>query len=139
MTITKVIFLYVLSILLLSCTISHESGGNKKRETGTEYSLVGDKVFLVIDHSTTEAELDQITSAFKKQRNIDVSFSESTFRSNGKIKSIHIKVNCNDGHSGSASTKAWTTRLNNFGFYRDYTKGANTTFSIGLITNPELY
>lgn len=79
------------------------------------------KAELVVTQETTKAELKKLANWFKKRKNIDIDFSESTFYDNGKIKTYSIKVDCNDGNKGETLQKNITiTTGNKHGFIRSY-------------------
>jgi len=103
----------------------------------TEYDVSNSKVSLMITSKTTEEELSDIAEEIKKKKNIEIDFEESTFKSNGKIKHLDLKVDCNDGMSGTASASATELRVRPVGFIRDYASNSKVPFSIGGIFEEE--
>jgi len=99
----------------------------------TEYKVGNDEVSLMVTSKTTEEELNDIAEEFRKKKNIEIDFEESTFKGNGKIKQLELKVNCNDGHAGSASFNVSELRLRPAGFIRNYKANGKTPFTIGSI------
>lgn len=88
------------------------------------------EVFIVrIFKSTTKAELEEYKSE-AKELNIDIIYENLEFI-NGEIEAITLKVDCNDGFSGTASTT--NIPESGIGFIRDYREGADIPFVIGRI------
>ena len=89
------------------------------------------KAELIITTETTKNELTKLARWFKKRKNIDIDFSESTFYDNGKIKTYAIQVNCNDGFKGKTTTKSLLIKNDGkYGFIRNYENGETTEFKI---------
>jgi hypothetical protein len=66
-----------------------------------------------------------------KKKNILLEFVELKFDENGKLFYIMIKVDCGDGFKGTAGSALNGTKP--FGFKRDYEKGADSPFIIGVL------
>ena len=64
------------------------------------------------------------------QKGIVINYKLLAFDENGKLKSIDFYVDCKDGFSGGAS-KSNLSNQSRFGFYRDYSKDANSPFGTG--------
>ncbi|MBT3207016.1 MAG: hypothetical protein HN704_12570 [Bacteroidetes bacterium] len=99
----------------------------------TDYSINDDKVFLIITAKTTKTELISISQEMKEKKNIDIDFSESEFHTNDIITKLALKVDCNDGFSGSTEASNIPLNLNNFGFFRTYSDSTDIPFSIGTM------
>jgi uncharacterized protein YxeA len=97
----KKIILMLVGILILSCS----------KESATKYSTDTEKVFLIITENTTERELTKISSEFKTKREINIDFSETEFSGNGKIQTLNLKVDCNDGFNGTAITSGLILKI----------------------------
>lgn len=87
-------------------------------------------VFIVrIFKSTTKSELEEFKLE-AKELNIDITYENLEYI-NGEIEAITLKVDCNDGFSGTASTT--NIPESGIGFIRDYREGADIPFVIGRI------
>ena len=116
----KYLVLFLLSFSIISCS----------NITETEYKISDELAYLKIGTDITKSELTAIAEKFKEQKNIDVNFSKCTFDEDGKMKKLSLKVDCNDGSSGSTSASPLGTRV---GFIRNYQSGASNNFSIGVV------
>jgi hypothetical protein len=95
-----------------------------------ENQIQNEGVFIVrIFKSTTKSELEEFKSEAKKL-NIDITY-ENLEIINAEIEAITLKVDCNDGFSGTASTT--NIPESGIGFIRDYREGADIPFVIGRI------
>lgn len=92
--------------------------------------IQNDEVFVVrIFKSTTKSELEEFKSE-AEALNIDISYENLEFI-NGEIEAITLKVDCNDGFSGTASTT--NIPESGIGFIRDYRDDADIPFVIGRV------
>ena len=64
------------------------------------------------------------------QKGIVINYKSLAFDENGKLKSIDFYVDCKDGFKGGASDNNLLNQTR-FGFYRDYSKGAESPFGTG--------
>jgi len=83
--------------------------------------------------TTSRSELEQ----FKEEastKDIDIVY-ENLQIINGEIDAITLKVDCNDGFSGTASTT--NIPESGIGFIRDYREGAEVPFAIGNVFGKE--
>lgn len=103
------------------------------RESQTQYSIEEDQVYLVITRNTTQEELAEIAAVFKKERNIDIDYSKSTFSTNGKISDVSLDVDCNDGFKGSTHCSGSALKFKDIGFVRDYQPNSGNAFHIGAM------
>ena len=95
-----------------------------------DIQIQNEGVFIVrIFKSTTKSELEEFKSE-GKELNIDITYENLEFI-NGEIEAITLKVDCNDGFSGTASTT--NIPESGIGFIRDYREGADIPFVIGRI------
>ena len=79
--------------------------------------------------NTSRAELDRIKEdAAKKGISIEYENLEII---NGKIEAISLKVDCNDGYSGTASST--NIPKTGIGFIRDYSENADVSFQMGKV------
>jgi hypothetical protein len=88
-----------------------------------------DRFVVQILESTSRAELEKIKEDAAK-RGIDIKY-ENLEIINGKIDAITLKVDCNDGYSGTASTTNMPE--SGIGFIRDYSANADAHFQMGKI------
>ena len=119
----KKIILVLVGILILSCS----------KESETKYSTDSKKVFLIITENTTERELTKIASEFKTEKDIIIDFSKTEFFENGKIKTLNLEVDCNDGLKGTATSSEELLKSKNSGFSRDYAENSKVPFIIGAM------
>ncbi|RTY76029.1 hypothetical protein [Flavobacterium sp. LS1R10] len=117
----KKIILVLVGILILSCS----------KESETKYATDSEKVFLIITENTTEKELTKIASEFKTEKDIIIDFSKTKFSKNGKIKTLNLAVDCNDGFKGTATSSEVILKSKNSGFSRDYAVNSKVSFIIG--------
>ena len=95
-----------------------------------DIQIQNEGVFIVrIFKSTTKSELEEFKSE-GKELNIDIIYENLEYI-NGEIEAITLKVDCNDGFSGTASTT--NIPESGIGFIRDYREGADIPFVIGRI------
>lgn len=87
------------------------------------------KAELIVTKETTKSELRKLVRWFKDRKNIDIHFDNSTFFSNGKIKKLMLKVDCNDGYYGNTS-KGIVLRNGKHGFIRSYNQDGEASFRI---------
>ncbi|MGM0582523.1 MAG: outer membrane beta-barrel protein [Bacteroidota bacterium] len=88
-----------------------------------------DRYVVQILETTSRAELDKIKEDASK-KGIDIAY-ENLQIINGKIEAITLKVDCNDGYSGTASTTNMPE--SGIGFIRDYSAKADAHFQMGKI------
>ena len=119
----KCIFLLVCIVSLAGCI----------KESHTQYGMDKGMVFLIITPNTTKAELEQIASELKEKRNIDLDYTQSTFRENGSISDVKITVDCNDGFKGATQCSSSALKFRNIGFIRDYQTDGDVVFHIGAM------
>jgi hypothetical protein len=105
------------------------------KQTGDYYYLSqlsnksNDRYVVQILETTTRTELEKIKEEAAK-RGIDIKY-ENLELINGKIEAISLKVDCNDGYSGTASTTNMPD--SGIGFIRDYSANADAHFQMGKI------
>jgi len=119
----KKIVLMLVGILILSCS----------KESETKYSTDSEKVFLIITENTTESELTKIATDFQTKKDIIIDFSKTEFSKNGKIRTLNLEVDCNDGFKGTAKSSGVILKSKNSGFSRDYTENSKVPFIIGAM------
>ncbi len=109
----------IIALIFVGCATTDKSALslNKKED-----------VLIIIKENWTIDSLTNTQNVLKR-KGIDFQFSGLKFKS-GKIDSISIKVNTNDGYKGSAST-AESNLKDNFGFFRNYDKKFKHQFAIG--------
>lgn len=83
--------------------------------------------------TTTRIELERIKEK-AAERGIDIEY-ETLEIINGKIEAITLKVDCNDGYSGTASTTNMPE--SGIGFIRNYSANATAHFQMGKIFENE--
>jgi hypothetical protein len=115
--------------------IPGENVNYKLKQSGDYYYLSelstksNDRYKVQILETTSRAELDKIKEEAAK-RGIDIEY-ENLQIINGKIEAITLKVDCNDGYSGTASTTNMPE--SGIGFIRDYSNNADASFQMGKI------
>jgi len=111
-------FLSVLIILLFSFTYSAAQESITIKE--------GDMIDVSFSTQLDADDLEDIKNQLA-DLNITLEYKSLEFNKKGKLKAIDFKVDCNDGHSGSASAKLLTK---NFiaRFYRDYNENTKSSF-----------
>ena len=67
-----------------------------------------------------------------RKTHIDISYKNIAFDENDLLKSISFSVDCHDGFKGGAESGHLTTN-SKFGFYRDYSKKAESPFATGQV------
>ncbi|MBZ9652890.1 M56 family metallopeptidase [Psychroflexus montanilacus] len=88
------------------------------------------RIEITFDENTTKEDLDSTVEFLKEDFNIDMSYSNLEFDTNGQLKSIALEVDSNDGFNGSV-TSPDVARLPVY-FYRDYTEGVESPFGVGI-------
>ncbi|WP_375578544.1 hypothetical protein ABWH96_16155 [Marivirga tractuosa] len=88
-----------------------------------------DQYKVQILKTTSRAELEKIKEDASK-KGIDIEY-ENLQIINGEIEAITLKVDCNDGYSGTASTTNMPE--SGIGFIRDYSANADAHFQMGKI------
>lgn len=82
--------------------------------------------------NTTKAELENIQTKVKEEKNIDFDFSKTKFSSDGKIDQLDFVVKGPEGYSGHIEADLYMTDEYH-GFRRDYRKNAPKPFQCGAI------
>ena len=117
----KKVIIVLVGIIFMGCS----------SDSKTEYSSDSENLFLTITSSTKKEELSNISAEFKDQKNILIDFSKSDFDNNGVIKNLNISVDCQDGFSGSTHASSLFLKMNDYGFYRNYSENVESPFGIG--------
>lgn len=102
---------------------------SKVAETENTQKQDGEVFIVRIFKSTTKSELEEFKSE-AEELNIDITYENLEYI-NGEIEAITLKVDCNDGFSGTASTT--NIPESGIGFIRDYRDDADIPFVIGRI------
>lgn len=91
------------------------------------------KIVYTYGKNSTKAELKKDQKFLKEELGITLSYDRLSFTENGKLKELHIKVDCNDGYKGSASFNGFTkvTPGREIYFYRNYGE-SGSPFGIGV-------
>lgn len=92
-------------------------------------TIGSERVELVFNSEMQSDDLDEIKTRLAEV-DITIDYVESSFNENGYLTSIDFQVDCNDGYSGSASSKKLTS-VARIGFYRDY--HSTESFGTGTI------
>ncbi len=88
------------------------------------------KIIVQISKNADQKYLEGIQQTLKKKYDFDVQYKNLKFNDQGKLVSIGIDVNCNDGFSGSIAMND-VKPIHNIYFYRDYTENSRSPFGIG--------
>jgi hypothetical protein len=115
------------SVLLLTLFISTSSFTLDNSSINKEESKP--RVEIIFNRHTGFTELLLIKAHLEK-KSIILDYKKIEFNKKGELIALSFTVNCQDGFSGSASTDNLTTDKS-FGFYRDYSKGAESPFGTG--------
>ena len=99
----------------------------------TEYLNSDEKVYLKVATNTTEEELVNIAAELLAERNITIDFQGSEFDNNGKLVNLDLKVDFNDGNTGSTQAEKIALMVNKFGFIRDYSGDSKKPMQIGTV------
>jgi hypothetical protein len=94
---------------------------------GNSLFIDSTEVILSIDKNTTIVDISNYKTKLKEV-NIDLNIDKIEYDTDNKIKSLAIKVDCNDGYVGTANKM-----LNGdekIGFYRLYRKDAKSPFAM---------
>ncbi len=107
-------------------SINHDAAMIIKPKAGLNNQK--DKVVLTIDENTTSAELEDYRVKLEA-RNIDFRVKRFELEnSTGKIVSIEISVDCNDGFKGTIKQRLNMNKI--VGFYRNYNKNSQSPFGM---------
>lgn len=91
-----------------------------------------DYVKVLITKDWTKDSIIVAKKRLKKAYNIDFNCKDVKYYNNGKVKSLHLYVNSNDGYKGSASTDFFKKGVQ-FGFFRNYKTFTFTHFGVGFL------
>jgi len=129
--ISMVVCLGLVSTLGLAQNYNSENADTQIRiGEEAEGQIQNEGVFVVrIFKSTKRAELEKFKTE-AQELNIDIEY-ENLEIIDGEIEAITLKVDCNDGFSGTASTT--NIPASGIGFIRDYREDADIPFVIGRI------
>ena len=94
------------------------------------------KVEVIYDANTTLEEIESDVSFLKEDFDIDMTFSDAKFGAKGKLLSISLAVETNDGFSGSVSSSDVASRP--VYFFRDFSKDAEVPFGVGTRSKSEM-
>jgi uncharacterized protein (UPF0335 family) len=94
------------------------------------------KIEISYDENATTEELETDVSFLKEDLDIDMIFSEAKFGANGKLISISLAVETNDGFSGSVSSSDVASRP--VYFFRDFSEDAEVPFGVGTRSKNEM-
>jgi hypothetical protein len=94
------------------------------------------KVEVIYDANTTLDEIESDVSFLKEDFDIDMTFSDAKFGAKGKLLSISLAVETNDGFSGSVSSSDVASRP--VYFFRDFSKDAEVPFGVGTKSKSEM-
>lgn len=97
-------------------------------EPAPEKNYQDKRIEVAFTHTMTQSDLDKIKAEMLKE-NIQLEFINAKFNADGKLTSISFSVSTDDGYSGSASSM--NVHLSPIGFYRDFRKGAKSSFGTG--------
>ena len=87
--------------------------------------------------NVSQKQLADLQSMLKQNYDIDISFEGSRFSDEGRLKSMNMKVDTNDGFSGAVTARPIQLLLQCSGFYRNYREGAEHQFDVGRVRMPE--
>jgi len=90
----------------------------------------GDIVDISFNSNLDTKDLEDIKEQLAAL-NITIEYISLEFNKKGKLKAIDFKVDCNDGFSGSASTKQMSKKHHAY-FYRDYNENVKSPFGTGI-------
>ena len=117
----KIIVALSFLILLSSC---------QPKDLPTVFTQSEGYALMKISHQTTKTELEQMSIKLAEQ-GINITFSNSEFFEDGKIRNLKLGVETPDGNRGSTSADIVVLQFNYYGFI--YQKDGNPVFQIGNI------
>ncbi len=86
---------------------------------------------IMLTNNVTESELKELRALLYDKRGFVLTWSNLT-RENGKVKTLTISVDCNDGRFRSTATVDNFTDNKSIGFYRHYSDTMPAAFWIGV-------
>lgn len=89
------------------------------------------KIEILFTPKMKRADLMKLKSSLLK-KNIQLDITEARYNASGFLTYLDFYVDCRDGFKGGAGTNI-STNTRRFGFYRDYTKDADSPFGVGFI------
>lgn len=98
------------------------------------YSGAKDRIEVVFTNKLTFDSLVVIKNDLKA-RGIIINYTNLEFDNRNQLLSIYCEVDCKDGFKGSFGANLLNSKNKNkrFGFYRDFSKKANSPFGTGLL------
>ena len=127
-----------LTLIILPSKINAQSGNKEQFNSVTikyDENKIIKRIEVVFTNVLTLDSLVRIKNDLQT-KNISINYKKIDFDKNNFLKSIDCEVDCNDGFSGSFEIDLGTLDKNEkFGFYRDYSKNAKSTFGTGGIRN----
>ena len=90
-------------------------------------SIDDDRVQLIFNSEMESQDLAEIKAKLAEV-NISINYVDQSYDDKGKLMKIGFEVDCNDGFSGSATSRK-LTRWSRVGFFRDYK--STTSFGTG--------
>jgi len=124
----KILFLSLIFTLTLQANVSNDDRG---------LFITNDMVMLVVNYETNKSELASYQKTLKDEYNIDLDYSQSVFYTNGKLKEVSLKIDCNDGIKGTLESSDLELNQNEkVGFYKSLKKEHEIKFGVGVI--PEI-
>ena len=94
------------------------------------------KIEITYDANTTIDEIESDVSFLKEDFDIDMTYSEAKFGANGKLLSISLAVETNDGFSGTVSSSDVASRP--VYFFRDFSEDNEVPFGVGTRSKSEM-
>jgi len=94
-------------------------------------TITDERIELIFNSEMKSDDLDLIQKKLA-EKNITIDFTKEEYDKEGYLMKVTFEVDCNDGFSGSASSR-WLTKRSNLGFYRDYRSEAIKVFGTGRI------
>ncbi len=94
------------------------------------------KVEITYDTNTTIDVIESDVSFLKEDFDIDMTFSDAKFGVNGKLISIFLSVETNEGFSGSVSSSDVASRP--VYFFRDFSEDTEVPFGVGTRSKTEM-
>lgn len=112
-----------------------ETKAQIKESVSTSESKIT-RIEITYDANTTIDVIESDVSFLKEDLDIDMTFSEAEFGVNGKLISISLSVETNEGFSGSVSSFDVASRP--VYFFRDFSGGAEVPFGVGTRSKTEM-
>lgn len=130
--------LIIVILIGLAGTIAIKILGNNTYTKKANLSISDNYIEVRFNHQTTENDMQDLKIRLKKEKNIDIDFSESKFDRKGNLNVLNINIDCNDGCTGNIKAQGSPLHAGRYGFSRTYFSEEEDSFRVGKIFPPLL-